>query len=162
MKSRDWLILLFVLLSVFFVSLSLDLIEVYEKAGFVAIWFVLSISVLSTYLIIRGLKYKIDSNLFIGILLFGIAIITIVSTFTHTGFFYFWPYLFLTFAVSHFSVLVYFADKQHSKFVVGNLVVFLISMLYVYQVIDLIFFLLLLCIWLFSWAIIYFALLNRR
>ena len=77
------------------VCLILDLIFPNNTFSFLGICFALTMLVYGLCLIIRGFRFKIDSSLFLGIIIFAFGIISTMTYFTPWGYFELWHYMFL-------------------------------------------------------------------
>lgn len=106
--------------------LMLDIIFPNSKFSFLGICFALTMLVYGICLTVRGFSFKIDSSLFLGIIIFVFGIISTMTYFTPWGYFDLWHYLLLGVSVSciitglHFKIT---AQKKLSLLFLGLFVV---------------------------------------
>lgn len=84
---------------------------------------------LAVFLIIRGICYKIDTNLYFGVLLLISPIIQILIYFDIHFYWYYCVSIFAILSLASFTMWKYFKDKRHkSMFFVffGEIVIFLL------------------------------------
>lgn len=118
----------FSLLIILLTCLLLDIIL--DRAfSYLFIAYIVVFCVLALYLIFRGVIYKIDTNLYFGILLTISPIIQLLFLFSYTKHFYILTAIFTVLALSSFTVWKYFKDKHHKVlfFVfLGEIVIFML------------------------------------
>lgn len=112
------------------VCLILDLIFQDLSFSFLGICFAITMLVYGICLIGRGFKFKIDSSLFLGIIIFVFGIISIMTYFTPWGYFDLWVYILLGASISSLITGVYFKTNAQKKLSVLFLGLFLLALLH--------------------------------
>ena len=118
------------------VCLILDLIFDDLSFSFLGICFALTMLVYGLCLIIRGLQLKIDSSLFLGIIIFAFGIISIITSFTDWGYLDLWHYLLLGVSIAsvvtgmHFKIT---AQKKIALLFLGLFIVAYLSQIGLYR-----------------------------
>lgn len=110
--------------------LILDLIFPNNAFSFLGICFALTMLVYGLCLIIRGLRFKIDSSLFLGIVILVFGIISTMTYFTPWGYFKLWHYLLLGISLASFVTGIYFKVKVQKKLALLFLGIFIIAFLF--------------------------------
>lgn len=110
--------------------LVLDLIFQDISFSFLGICFSITMLVYGICLVIRGFNFKVDSSLFLGIIIFVFGIIGMLSTFTQWGYMQLWHYLILSASVSSLITGIYFKSWAHKKLAILFLVIFIIALCY--------------------------------
>ena len=112
------------------VCLILDLIFQDISFSFLGICFAITMLVYGFCLIVRGFRFKIDSSLFLGIIIFVFGIITTITYFTPYGYFALWHYLLLGVSLASFVTGMYFKISTQKKLSLFFLGLFAIALLY--------------------------------
>ena len=112
------------------ICLILDLIFPNNSFSFLGICFALTMLVYGLCLIVRGFRFKIDSSLFLGIIIFSFGIVSTLTYFTDYGYKHLWHYILLGASLSSFITGVYFKITMQKKWAVLFLGLFLIAMLF--------------------------------
>ncbi len=97
------------------VCLILDLIFQDIAFSFLGICFSLTMLVYGLCLIIRGLRLKIDSSLFLGIIIFCFGIISTIADFTRYGYFDLMHYVLLGAGIASLATGLFFKSKSQKK-----------------------------------------------
>lgn len=108
--------------------LVLDLIFQDNSFSFLGICFSITMLIYGLCLIIRGFHFKVDSSLFLGIIIFAFGIISILTNFTVWSYFDLWHYLILSASISSLITGVYFKSKTQKKLSILFLVIFIITL----------------------------------
>lgn len=112
------------------VCLILDLIFPNNSFSFLGICFALTMLVYGLCLIIRGLRFKIDSSLFLGIVILVFGIISTMTYFTPWGYLELWHYLLLGTSLASFVTGIYFKVNAQKKLALLFLGMFIITFLF--------------------------------
>lgn len=112
------------------VCLILDLIFPNNTFSFLGICFALTMLMYGLCLIIRGFKFKIDSSLWLGVLIFVFGIIATMTYFTPWGYLDLWHYLLLGASLSSLVTGVYFKVITHKKWSILFLGLFVLALLF--------------------------------
>ena len=157
-------ILYYTILLVNVLCFILDLLPI--NFPFFRISFALSLVLIGLLLIIRAVYYKIDSSLFCGMLLFGCGVINFVLYFGET---YFnlnpnqlWPYYFFAVALASLITALYFKDKLQIKLFILFLGFGAICLLFVQNLITLLWFIISMVAWFILYFIVNIILFKRR
>ncbi len=112
------------------VCLILDLIFDDLSFSFLGICFAITMLVYGLCLIVRGLQLKIDSSLFLGVIIFTFGIISIITSFTAWGYLDLWHYLLLGVSVASFATGIYFKIPAQKKIALLFLGLFVVAYLF--------------------------------
>lgn len=112
------------------ICLILDLIFQDLSFSFLGICFALTMLVYGVCLIARGLKFKIDSSLFLGIIIFVFGIISTMTYFTPWGYFDLWVYMLLGASLASLVTGVYFKTNAQKKLSILFLGIFILTLLH--------------------------------
>ncbi|MBQ8762443.1 MAG: hypothetical protein IJZ26_03965, partial [Clostridia bacterium] len=112
------------------ICLILDLIFPNNTFSFLGICFALTMLVYGICLIIRGFKFKIDSSLLLGVIIFVFGIISTMTYFTPWGYFDLWHYLLLGASLASLITGLYFKTNAQKKLAILFLGLFLLAMLF--------------------------------
>lgn len=112
------------------VCLILDLIFPNNSFSFLGICFALTMLVYGFCLIVRGFKFKIDSSLFLGIIIFAFGIISTMTYFTKFGYLDLWHYLLLGVSLASFVTGIYFKTNAQKKLAILFLGLFILAFLF--------------------------------
>ena len=110
--------------------LILDLIFQDISFSFLGICFAITMLVYGFCLIVRGFRFKIDSSLFLGIIIFIFGVITTITYFTPYGYLALWHYLLLGISLASFVTGMYFKIGTQKKLSIFFLGLFVIALLY--------------------------------
>ncbi|MBQ7798237.1 MAG: hypothetical protein IJ371_03855 [Clostridia bacterium] len=110
--------------------LILDLIFTNNSFSFLGICFALTMLVYGVCLIIRGFRFKIDSSLFLGIIIFVFGIISTMTYFTPWGYLDLWHYLLLGASLASFVTGIYFKTNTQKKLAILFLGLFVLAFLF--------------------------------
>ena len=110
--------------------LILDLIFPDNTFSFLGICFALTMMAYGLCLIVRGFKLKIDSSLFLGIVILAFGVISIMTYFTPWGYLDLWHYILLGTSFSSFVTGIYFKVKVQKKLAILFLGTFIITFLF--------------------------------
>lgn len=116
--------------------LILDLIFDDLSFSFLGICFALTMLVYGLCLIIRGLRFKIDSSLFLGIIILVFGVISTMTSFTSWGYWDLWHYLLFGTSAASFVTGIYFkipAQKKLALLFGGLFVLALLSQIGLYK-----------------------------
>ena len=114
--------------------LILDLIFTNNRFSFLGICFALTMLVYGLCLIVRGLRFKIDSSLFLGIIIFVFGIISTLTYFTPYGYMHLWHYILLVASVSSLITGLYFKSVTQKKWTILFLGLFVVALLFQLEV----------------------------
>lgn len=114
--------------------LILDLIFPNNRFSFLGICFALTMLVYGLCLIVRGLRFKIDSSLFLGIIIFVFGIISTLTYFTPYGYMHLWHYILLVASVSSLITGLYFKSVTQKKWTILFLGLFVVALLFQLEV----------------------------
>lgn len=129
MASKIKYIYSFILI-ILLVCLGLDILEIYPSMSFLGCAYFAGFIILALFLILRGLIYKIDTNLYFGILLLASPIIQIMLYLNVINYILYSIVIFILLAFGSFVVWKHFKDLTHKKafFVfLGEIVILLIA-----------------------------------
>lgn len=112
------------------ICLILDLIFRDISFSFLGICFAITMLVYGFCLVLRGFKFKIDSSLFLGIIIFIFGVVTTVTYFTPYGYLDLWQYLILAISLASLVTGLFFKINTHKKLSIFFLVIFIIAFLY--------------------------------
>ena len=116
--------------------LILDLIFQDMPFSFLGICFSLTMIVYGLCLVVRGLKFKIDSSLFLGIIIFCFGILSTIADFTKYGYLDLLHYLLLGASIASLVTGIYFKSKSQQKLTilfVGFFIIMLLFKMHVYK-----------------------------
>lgn len=124
--------------SIFYIStvvvaiacLILDLVFPDMKFSFLGICFGITMLVYGFCLIVRGLRFKIDSSLFLGIIIFAFGVISMLTYFTKFTYVDMWYYLVLSASFSSLATGLYFKSTGLKKLSILLLGIFVILLIY--------------------------------
>lgn len=129
----------------------LDLLPFSISFSFFRFSFAVTLMLMGILLLIRAVKLKLDSSMFISIILFFMGVLNAVSYF---GQVYFnldtnqlWPYYLFALAISSFVTGIYFKDKLQLKLFILFLGFGLITLVFVQSLINLVWFIILMVLW---------------
>ena len=142
--------------------LILDLIFPKNSFSFLGICFSLTMLVYGMCLILRGLQFKIDSSLFLGIIIFAFGIISIMTSFTHLGYFDLWHYILLGISVASLVTGFYFKITAQKKLAILFLGLFAFALLFQLNMYNWLVMLIIMFVWIIGFIIINNILHNRR
>ena len=97
------------------ICLILDLIFQDITFSFLGICFSLTMLVYGICLIVRGFKLKIDSSLFLGIIILSFGLLSITTDFTAYGYLDLLHYLLIGASFASFATGIYFKSKSQIK-----------------------------------------------
>ena len=112
------------------ICLILDLIFQDLSFSFLGICFALTMLVYGVCLIARGLRFKIDSSLFLGIIIFVFGIISTMTYFTPWGCLDLWVYMFLGTSLASIITGLYFKTNAQKKLSILFLGLFILTLLH--------------------------------
>ncbi len=144
------------------ICLILDLIFTDISFSFLGICFALTMLVYGICLIIRGFKFKIDSSLFLGVVIFIFGVISIMTSFTLLGYLDLWHYLLLGASASSIIVGFYFKTNSQKKLSLLFLGLFLIALLFQLNLYKVWIMLILMLVFVIGFIIVNNILHNRR
>ena len=144
------------------VCLILDLIFPNNTFSFLGICFALTMLVYGFCLIVRGVRFKIDSSLFLGISIFVFGVISTMTYFTPWGYFRLWHYLLLGMSLASFVTGIYFKTNVQKKLAVLFLGAFVLAFLFQISLYNVWIMLILMSVWLIGFIIVNNILHNRR
>ncbi len=110
--------------------LILDLIFPNKYFSFLGICFAITMMVYGICLIVRGFRFKIDSSLFLGIIIFTFGVITTLTYFTPWGYLELLCYLWLGASLASFVTGLYFKINVQKKLSILFLGLFVLSFLH--------------------------------
>ena len=110
--------------------LILDLIFTDNSFSFLGICFALTMLVYGLCLIVRGFQFKIDSSLFLGVIIFVFGIISTLTYFTQYGYFELWHYILLGAGISSLITGIYFKSIAQKKLTILFIGLFIIAILF--------------------------------
>ena len=142
--------------------LILDLVFQDISFSFLGICFAITMLVYGFCLIVRGFKFKIDSSLFLGIIIFVFGIITTITYFTPYGYFKLWHYMLLGFSLASCVTGFYFKIGTQKKLAIFFLGLFIIALLYQLKICGIAIMIISSAIFLLGFIIINNILYNRR
>lgn len=112
------------------VCLVLDLIFPNNSFSFLGVCFAITMLVYGLLLILRGFQLKIDSSLFLGVIILVLGTISIIPHFTDYRYADLWHYLLLGISLSSFVTGVYFKIKAHKNLAILFLGLFVLGLLF--------------------------------
>jgi len=112
------------------ICLILDLIFQDLSFSFLGICFAITMLVYGFCLIFRGFRFKIDSSLFLGIIIFVFGIISVMIYFTPWSYFDLYIYMFLGASLASIVTGLYFKVSGQKKLSILFLVAFVIALLH--------------------------------
>ena len=142
--------------------LILDLIFQDISFSFLGICFAITMLVYGFCLIVRGFKFKIDSSLFLGIIIFVFGVVTTTTYFTPYGYLNLWHYLLLGVSLASLVTGIYFKINTQKKLAIFFLGLFAIAFLYQINVCNIIVMFIAMAIYIIGFIIINNILYNRR
>lgn len=142
--------------------LVLDLIFQDNTFSFLGICFAITMLVYGVCLIIRGFRFKIDSSLFLGIIIFSFGVISIITYFEPWGYIDLWHYLLLGISVACIVTGMYFKTPAQKKLSILFLGMFVIALLFQVDVYNVGIMFALLAVYIISFIIINNIFFNRR
>lgn len=142
--------------------LILDLIFQDISFSFLGICFAITMLVYGFCLIVRGFKFKIDSSLFLGIIIFVFGIVTIITYFTPYGYLDLWHYLLIGVSLASFVTGIHFKIGAQKKLAIFFLGLFIIALLYQLKVCNIIIMFISMAIYILGFIIINNILYGRR
>ena len=157
-------ILYFSVLIVNVVCFLLDLLPI--NFPFFRISFATSLILIGILLLVRAISLKIDSSMFIGLILLLCGILNFLLYFGQVyweiSINEFWPYYLFAVSLSSLITGVYFKDKLQLKLFVLFLGFGLITLTFVQSLINLIWFIVLLVIWFVAYFVVNVLLSKKR
>ena len=142
--------------------LILDLIFKDLPFSFLGVCFSLTMLVYGACLIIRGFKFKIDSSLFLGIVIFVFGIISSLADFTKLGYFDLWHYILLGASFASFITGLYFKSVTQKKWAILFLGLFVLAFLFQINLYNVWIMLIAMVVFVFSFILVNNILRNRR
>ena len=142
--------------------LILDLIFQDISFSFLGICFAITMLVYGFCLIVRGFKFKIDSSLFLGIIIFVFGVVTTITYFTPYGYLNLWHYLLLGVSLASLVTGIYFKINTQKKLAICFLGLFAIAFLYQINVCNIIVMFIAMAIYIIGFIITNNILYNRR
>lgn len=112
------------------VCLILDLIFTNNSFSFLGICFGITMLVYGLCLIIRGLQLKIDSSLFLGIVIVCFGIVALLNDFATYNYLDLWHYFLLGLSLASFITGVYFKTNAQKKLSILFLGMFILALLF--------------------------------
>lgn len=110
--------------------LILDLIFQDLAFSFLGICFSLTMIVYGLCLIVRGIRFKIDSSLFLGVIILSFGIISTIADFTEYGYLDLLHYLLLGASLAGFITGIYFKAKGQKKLAILFVGLFIFAFLF--------------------------------
>ena len=144
------------------ICLILDLIFQDLSFSFLGICFALTMLVYGICLIIRGFNFKIDSSLFLGIIIFVFGIISTITSFTDFGYFDLWHYLLLGASLASVVTGIHFKINFQKKLSILFLGLFILAFLSQIDLYNVWIMLLAWGVWLIGFIVVNNILHNRR
>ena len=144
------------------VCLILDLIFTDISFSFLGVCFALTMFVYGVCLIIRGLHFKIDSSLFLGVVILSFGIISIITSFTQMGYLDLWHYLLLGLSGGSLITGLYFKTKTQKKLAILFLGLFVVAFLFQINTYNIWIMFLIMVIWVIAFIVANNILLSRR
>ena len=118
--------------------LILDLIFQDISFSFLGICFAITMLVYGLCLIVRGFRFKIDSSLFLGIIIFVFGVITTITYFTPYTYLNLWHYLLLGVSLASIVTGLHFKISTQKKLAIFFLGLFIIAFLYQLKICNII------------------------
>ena len=119
----------FCLLTTLLICLTIDVIAPSENISFLACAYFIIFIALAFFLILRGVYYKIDTNLYFGILLFISPAVQTLIYFDYAKYYHLFAVSCLFLTIASLIIWKYFKDKTH-KFLffvfLGEMLIFFI------------------------------------
>lgn len=144
------------------ICLILDLAVPNNTFSYLGICFALTMLVYGVCLIICGLKFKIDSSLFLGIIIFIFGAIGMLTHFTKYGYLDLWHYLLLGAALSSFITGIYFKVNSLKKLTILFLGLFIWALLFQLNIYKVWVMLIIMPVWVLGFIIINNMIISRR
>lgn len=142
--------------------LILDLIFQDNSFSFLGICFSLTITVYGVALIIRGFGFKIDSSLFLGIIILTFGVVALMTTFTKFGYRDLWHYLLLGASLSGLVTGLYFKVPVQKKLAILFLGLFVSAFLFQIKIYSIWIMFLIMFIWFVMFIFVNNILSSRR
>ena len=108
----------------------LDIIFPNNLFSFLGICFAITMLVYGVCLVIRGFNFKIDSSLFLGIIIFVFGVISMMTHFSPWGYLDLWHYLLLGASLSSLVTGIYFKTNAQKKLAILFLGLFILAFLF--------------------------------
>ncbi|MFQ6724481.1 MAG: hypothetical protein ACLRFE_04050 [Clostridia bacterium] len=144
------------------ICLVLDLIFQDNSFSFLGICFALTMLAYGLCLIIRGFNFKIDSSLFLGIVILSFGIISLLTYFSGLGYFELWHYILLGLSFASFVTGIYFKTNFQKKLSLLFLGIFIITFLFQIDIYNVWIMLISILVWIVIFIITNNILHNRR
>lgn len=144
------------------ICLILDLAVPNDKFSYLGICFALTMLVYGICLIIRGLNFKIDSSLFLGIIIFIFGVIGMLTHFTKYGYLDLWHFLFLGASVSSILTGIYFKTNVQKKLSILFIGLFIWALLFQIGIYKLWIMLIVMLAWIFGFIVVNNMIISRR
>lgn len=157
-------ILYFSVLIVNVICFFLDLLPI--NFPFFRISFATSLVLIGILLMVRALSLKIDSSMFIGLILLFCGILNFLLYFAQVywgiNINQFWPYYLFAIALSSLITGIYFKDKLQFKLCLLFIGFGLITLLFVQNLIILVWFIVLLIVWFVAYFVVNMLIFKKR
>lgn len=144
------------------VCLILDLIFTDLSFSFLGICFALTMLAYGICLIARGLHFKIDSSLFLGVAIFVFGVISVITSFTQFSYLDLWHYLLLGLSGASAITGLYFKIVTQKKLSLLFLGLFVLAFLFQINTYNIWIMLLTMFIWVIAFIVANNILLSRR
>ena len=144
------------------VCLILDLIFQDISFSFLGTCFAITMMVYGLCLILRGFRFKIDSSLFLGIIIFVFGVITTITYFTPYTYLNLWHYMLFGVSLACFVTWVYFKIGTQIKLSIFFLGLFAIALLYQLEIYNIVVMFISMAIYVLVFMITNNILYNRR
>ncbi|MBQ3502794.1 MAG: hypothetical protein IJA72_03935 [Clostridia bacterium] len=159
--NRRTSILYIATVAVAVICLILDLIFQDIAFSFLGICFSLTMMVYGLCLIVRGFRFKIDSSLFLGIIILCFGILSTIADFTEYGYLDLLHYLLIGASIASLITGIYFKSKSQQKLTILFIGFFVIVFLFKIHLYKWWIMLLACIVWLFGYLVVNNILQNR-
>lgn len=144
------------------ICLILDIVFPKNSFSFLGICFSITMLIYGICLIIRGFQFKIDSSMFLGIVIFIFGIISTMTYFTSWGYLDLWHYLLLGISLASYITGIYFKINTHKKLAILFLGLFILAFMFQIDIYNIWIMFVSMLVWLIGFIVINNILHNRR
>lgn len=142
--------------------LILDLIFPNNTFSYLGICFALTMLVYGICLIVRGVRFKIDSSLFLGVTILVFGVISIMTYFTPWGYFDLWHYIILGAGLASLIAGIYFKSAGLKKLTILFVGLFVFALLFQINLYKWWVMLIIMLVWIIGFLMVNNILHNRR
>lgn len=146
---------------IFFIASLFDLF--FPALDIYKIWtiFYILLFALGTALMIRGIILKIDSSMFIAIIIWSCCIIGIITNYTNFGYDVLWPFYILGLFLANIVIRLVFFDRLQGLLAIISLGIFVNSLLFNLNFYNLVWYIVIIVSWVIGSVLVYNAIYNK-